>query len=518
MSLGLTDEPGSTIVSIQDLLEQGNREMPKFTSWCRNCKGEKKHEKFGEDMHFEVEERHLCLHLKRITTEKKLFNLVTFPDDTGDVTIYDHSTQTLLRFRVQSIIVHVGEGKKTGHYYAVGRKGTYNDAVVQFDNGKSFRKLLLSGVLRVRDGIEDKSNDAYGCIYLLVQVPPWCGLNNKNKMCFANAVVQALAIAFLPISIFQARFTKSNIQQANIANIRKGLAKAFWDLTNSLDLTEHTTNLRRKDAEKKCETNDSIFHHTLNQLKRSFVDLESKRDGGVVFLKSLWGLLDKVLPERAYVSKTQLRCDTCKTLSSSEDSSNILTLSLTDDQDSSIENIQHLLDQKREEEKINMECDACGDNKPHTRSESMYFEDEQCHLCLHLNRYINDKKLLNLVTFPDDTDEVTIYDHITKELLRFRVESIIVHAGEENDNGHYYAVGRKGTYNDDVVQFDNGKSFRKLLSNGVLRVQDDIEDKSNDAYGYMYLLVKIPLTENPCSSSSSSARSFSSSSSSFFLR
>ena len=221
-SLGLTEEQESTIVSIQDLLVQGSREKNTFlTSRCLNCKEDKKHEKFDEEMYFEVEERHLCLHLKCFNTEKKLFNLVTFPDDTGDVTIYDHSTQTLLRFRVQSIIVHVGNRKNAGHYYAVGRKGTYNDNVVQFDNGKSFRKLLSNGVLRVKDGIEDKSNDAYGYIYLLVQVPPWCGLNNKNNMCFANAVIQALAIAFLPITTFQTRKRKE-------PSHTNGMAQSAW--------------------------------------------------------------------------------------------------------------------------------------------------------------------------------------------------------------------------------------------------------------------------------------------------
>jgi hypothetical protein len=188
---------------------------------------------------------------------------------------------------------------------------------------------------------------------------------------------------------------------------------------------------------------------------------------------------------------------------------------LPDDPDSSIENIQDLLAQERVGEEINRCCDTCGGNKPLEKiKEAMHFEDEERHLCLHLKRFTKDKKLYHVVKFSNDTGEVTMYDDRTNTQLRFRVESIIVHAGEGNDNGHYYAVGRKGTYNDHVVQFDNGKSFRELLLNGVLRVQDGTENKSNDAYGYIYLLVKVAPTENTSSSSSLSAASSSSSSSS----
>jgi hypothetical protein len=82
----------------------------------------------------------------------------------------------------------------------------------------------------------------------------------------------------------------------------------------------------------------------------------------------------------------------------------LLLLILPDDPDSSIENIQDLLAQERGGEEINRCCDTCGGNKPHEKiGEAMHFEDEERHLCLHLKPFTKDKKIYNVVKFPNDT-------------------------------------------------------------------------------------------------------------------
>jgi len=163
---------------------------------------------------------------------------------------------------------------------------------------------------------------------------------------------------------------------------------------------------------------------------------------------------------------------------------------------------------------VNSMCCNCKDQKPHTRcSHEVHFTDEgPRYLYVHLKRYTRYSKLFTRVTCPENNGEVQIYDEHTKKNLRFRIESIVVHAGKDPNSGHYYSVGRNGTFNDKKVKFDEGKSFNTLLLDGVLRATEGFEDQRYDAYGYMYFLVEVPLTENISSSSSSSSSSSTSSS------
>ena len=325
--------------------------------------------------------------------------------------------------------------------------------------------------------------------------------------------------------------TSENINRVFLTDIsRRQFAQSFLNLTSVLDLT---TSPSQRATQPHCDTMNAMFHHHFKELNKKLT-IDKFQDGqqhdAFLFIQRLWNLLDQVFPSHAYLGKSRLRCKQCNVekYSYQDEPSNFMSLAvvapegmtegeMTPDENCRIVSLNELLAQDLGGygmADVNSMCCNCKDQKPHTRcSHEVHFTDEgPRYLYVHLKRYTRYSKLFTRVTCPENNGEVQIYDEHTKKNLRFRIESIVVHAGKDSNSGHYYSVGRNGTFNDKKVKFDEGKSFNTLLLDGVLRATEGFEDQRYDAYGYMYFLVEVPLTENISSSSSSSSSSSTSSS------
>jgi hypothetical protein len=232
-----------------------------------------------------------------------------------------------------------------------------------------------------------------------------------------------------------------------------------------------------------------------------------KQHDAFLFIQRLWDLLDQVFPSHAYVQKSKLRCRTCNAEKyvHQNERSNFMSIAvvtmtegeMTPDGNCKIVSLNDLLSQdlvRYTMDPVNSMCHNCEDPKPHERlGHEVHFRDDgPRYLYVHLKRYTLNSKLFTQVNCPENNGEVQIYDENTKKNLRFRVESIVVHAGKDPNSGHYFAVGRNGTFNDKNVNFDDGKSFNTLLLDGVLRETEGSEDNRYDAYGYIYFLVEVP--------------------------
>lgn len=336
----------------------------------------------------------------------------------------------------------------------------------------------------------------------------WCGLENcaGQNLCYMNATIQALAVAFLPLQIFKNSLSEENIRICFETQHEKDLALSFLQLTGSLDLQTTPTQERAKKqifvttAIRKFRKSFLVVDkEQANKLERAAYRIREQYDA-FEFFSYLWCLMRPLFPSSSFEITYVVQCgnENCQTMRdlNAKESDNFLSLPLEKTEKSTASvSMQDLINAyltvtNNRNEQVLIHCEKCNADSYHTKcSSKIKFMEHHGYLAIHLRRYSRptDPKINTPVTFPNGT--VSFYDSVKKAFYVFTVEAIIVHIGKTLNSGHYYTVARKGTFNDSRVFFDGGDKFRKILSNGVIRSrQDGKEDASNDAYGYIYFL------------------------------
>jgi len=332
-------------------------------------------------------------------------------------------------------------------------------------------------------------------------------------VCYSNATIQAIAIAFLPISSF-AEFTESNINlmcygcqynSTSDKSIKKAakreLALSFLKLTQCLDLSTKKTAADFATGKDEARNAHSHFRTCFESLVKLNSNTDSYEIGEQYdahqYLMDLWRHIG-IFPDKSFTFVRTIRCMQCEeTRKSASERHWGLSLGLQNNDngdfetDDSVLMTQLLWDHLKSTTKSTCDCPTCFEKCDHTiQDEPLAFFDAPVvdgkrFLYLQLKRYNNDATKNNTpVTFENDEGELTINDSITGRGLVFRAEAVIVHTGRTIKSGHYTTVGRKGIYDDSTVIFDDGIAFKELVLTGMLG--------DGGALGYIYFLVEVP--------------------------
>jgi uncharacterized UBP type Zn finger protein len=333
---------------------------------------------------------------------------------------------------------------------------------------------------------------------------PWYGLKNGLKtdngfvlvpqyVCYINATIQALAIAFLPLTRFQV-FSSENINKVFVDESneeRKNFAQSVFSLTTSLDLSscKHRFNGTSRAAGFMMD-----FHKYLKKVNELLAkdnpqhianEFEPGRmcDAGQ-FLRHLWDLMDETFPQ-SFVETCHFKCLQCRNEYSNAEptKSNVLVVGQRRQEYISQILLTEYLSDYFAEETVSVPCDLCGCRKKE-KSSGLHFSSTKGErfVVLQVKRFSNNGSKLFTKVLVDDgvADHLCCIDSETQERIYFRVEAVICHRGESLNSGHYITISRKGIYNDERVEMDNGDAFKNLLQDGIV----------DDFYGYLYFLVE----------------------------
>jgi uncharacterized UBP type Zn finger protein len=334
---------------------------------------------------------------------------------------------------------------------------------------------------------------------------PWYGLKNGLKtdngfvlvpqnVCYINATIQALAIAFLPLTRFQV-FSSENINKVFVDESnkeRKNFAQSVLSLTTSLDLSscEHRFNGTSRAAGFMMDFHK--YFKKVNELlaKDNQQHIANEFEPGLMcdagqFLRYLWNLMDETFPQ-SFVETCHFKCLNCTNEYSNAEptKSNVLVVGQRQQEENSTILLTEYLSDYFAEETVSVPCDCC-DYLEKEKSSGLHFESStkgERFVVLQVKRFSNNgSKLFTKVVVDDGVAEhLCCIDSETEERIYFRVEAVICHYGSSAHSGHYITIGRKGIYNDKRVEMDNGDAFKNLLQNGF----------HNDFYGYLYFLVE----------------------------